>query len=229
MKTDRNLTSDRMIKIAPSILSANFAKLEEQIHLIEEGGADWVHLDIMDGHFVPNITFGPMIVKSIRSLTKLPLDAHLMIEHPDRYLEHFQQAGVDRITVHVEACVHLHRTIQKISSLGMKTGVTLNPSTPAATLKEILPFVDLVLVMTVNPGFGGQKFIASMISKVEEIAEMLSSINPKAYLQVDGGVDETNAAKLTAAGANVLVAGNAVFSKKNIPRAVRNLRKAASA
>jgi ribulose-phosphate 3-epimerase len=217
-----------MIKIAPSILSANFAKLEQQIRLIEEGGADWVHLDIMDGHFVPNITFGPMIVKSIRSLTKLPLDAHLMIEHPDRYLESFQQAGVDRLTVHVETCVHLHRTIQKISALGMKPGVTLNPSTPAAALKEVLPFVDLVLVMTVNPGFGGQKFITSMISKIEEISEMLSVVNPKAFLEVDGGVDEANASKLTAAGANVLVAGHSIFSKKNIPQAVRHLRKAAS-
>lgn len=215
-------------KIAPSILSADFSNLEQQIRLIEQGGADWIHLDIMDGHFVPNITFGPMIVESIRSLTKLPLDAHLMVEHPDRYLENFQRAGVNRLTVHVEACVHLHRTIQKISSLGMKTGVTLNPSTPASTLKEILPYVDLVLVMTVNPGFGGQKFISSMYSKIEEIAEMLSTTGSEAYLEVDGGVDEQNASKLRSAGANVLVAGNAIFSKKNIPQAIRNLRKAAS-
>lgn len=216
-----------MIKIAPSILSADFSSLKEQIRLVEKGGADWLHLDIMDGHFVPNITFGPMVIKAIRSVTKLPLDAHLMIDNPDRYLENFKLAGVDRLTVHVETCPHLHRTIQHIKKLGMQPGVTLNPSTPASSLKEIIPFVDLVLVMTVNPGFGGQKFIRSMIKKIKEISGMINAHNSSIYLEVDGGVDESNASELVAAGANVLVAGYSIFSKNNIPRSIRNLKKAA--
>ena len=216
-----------MIKIAPSILSADFSSLKEQIRLVEKGGADWLHLDIMDGHFVPNITFGPMVIKAIRSVTKLPLDAHLMIENPDRYLENFKSAGVDRLTVHVETCPHLHRTIQHIKKLGMKPGVTLNPSTPASSLKEIIPFVDLVLVMTVNPGFGGQKFIRSMIKKIKEISGIINTYNSSIYLEVDGGVDESNASELAAAGANVLVAGHSIFSKNNIPLSIYNLRKAA--
>ena len=217
-----------LVKIAPSVLSADFTNLERQISLIEKGGADWVHLDIMDGHFVPNITFGPMVARAIRSLTKLPLDAHLMIEQPDRYLQHFSDAGVNRLTVHVETCPHLHRTVQRIRELGMKPGVTLNPSTPASSLREIISFVDLVLVMTVNPGFGGQKFIRSMLAKIREIKGMLLKSNPKAYLEVDGGVDESNASELVRAGSNVLVAGNSIFSKKNIPAAVKGLRKAAA-
>jgi ribulose-phosphate 3-epimerase len=216
-----------MIKIAPSILSADFTQLKQQVRLVEKGGADWLHLDIMDGHFVPNITFGPMIVKAIRSITKLPLDAHLMIKNSDAYLKAFNEAGTDRVTVHVETCQHLHRTVQQIKKLGMKSGVCLNPSTPASSLLEILPFVDLVLVMTVNPGFGGQKFIRSMFDKIKEISEMISETNKKIELEVDGGVDETNAAELIDAGATVLVAGNSIFSKKNITQAVRNLRKAA--
>lgn len=216
-----------MIKIAPSILSADFSSLKEQIHLVEKGGADWLHLDIMDGHFVPNITFGPMVVKAIRSVTKLPLDAHLMIENPDQYLENFKSSGVDRLTVHVETCPHLHRTIQRIKELGMKPGVTLNPSTPASSLKEIIPYIDLVLVMTVNPGFGGQKFIRSILKKIKEISGMINAFNSSIYLEVDGGVDEKNAAELVEAGATVLVAGYSIFSKNNIPQSIRNLRKAA--
>ncbi len=217
----------RKIIIAPSVLSADFSRLEEQIRLVEKGGADWLHLDIMDGNFVPNITFGPMIVKTIRSMTKLPLDTHLMIKSPERFIESFRKAGSDRLTVHVETCSHLHRTVEAIKELGAKAGVTLNPATPASSLKEILPYVDLVLVMTVNPGFGGQKFIRSMLRKVREMNEMISSVNPKIHLEVDGGVDETNAFELVKAGANAFVAGHSIFSKRDITGAVRKLRKAA--
>ncbi len=216
-----------MIKIAPSILSANFANLEQQIKLVEKGGADWIHLDIMDGHFVPNITFGPMVVKTISNITNLPLDAHLMIQNPDKYLEDFQKAGTNRLTVHVEACIHLHRTIQHIKELGMKAGVSLNPATPISTVKEILLIVDQVLVMTVNPGFGGQEFIQSTLKKVNDISQLIVNTKKKIELEVDGGVDESNAAALAKAGATVLVAGYSIFSKRNISQAVKNIRKAA--
>lgn len=216
-----------MIKIAPSILSANFANLEQQIKLVEKGGADWIHLDIMDGHFVPNITFGPMVVKTIGNITNLPLDAHLMIQNPDKYLEDFQKAGTNRLTVHVEACIHLHRTIQGIKELGMKAGISLNPATPISTVKEILPIVDQVLVMTVNPGFGGQEFIQSTLKKVNDISQLIVNTKKKIELEVDGGVDESNAAALAKAGATVLVAGYSIFSKRNISQAVKNIRKAA--
>lgn len=215
------------IKIAPSILSADFTCLREEIKAVEKGGADWLHLDIMDGHFVPNITFGPMVIKAIRTLTRLPLDTHLMVQHPDKFLEDCKNAGCDRITVHVETSPHLHRTIEKIQQLGMKAGVTLNPATPASAIKETLPYVDLVLIMTVNPGFGGQKFITSMIHKVGEVADMISAGNNDCYLEVDGGVDLSNAHQLVQAGANVLVAGNYIFSHKNISQAIKTLRKAA--
>lgn len=216
-----------MIKIAPSILSANFANLEQQIKLVEKGGADWIHLDIMDGHFVPNITFGPMVVKIIGNITNLPLDAHLMIQNPDKYLEDFQKAGTNRLTVHVEACIHLHRTIQGIKELGMKAGISLNPATPISTVKKILPIVDQVLVMTVNPGFGGQEFIQSTLKKVNDISQLIVNTKKKIELEVDGGVDESNAAALAKAGATVLVAGYSIFSKRNISQAVKNIRKAA--
>lgn len=218
-----------MITIAPSVLSANFGNLQQQIKLVEQGGADWLHLDIMDGHFVPNITFGPMIVRTIRSLTKLPLDTHLMITKPEKYLEDFKSAGATRLTVHVETCPHLHRTVEKIKELGLKAGVTLNPATSASTLKDIIPYVDLVLIMTVNPGFGGQKFISSMLQKIEDVAEMIALDGRGIPLEVDGGIDEVTAPKVVAAGANVLVAGNSIFSKKNIPQAVRTLRRSAEA
>jgi ribulose-phosphate 3-epimerase len=216
------------VTLAPSILSADFAKLAEQIRAAERGGADWLHLDVMDGHFVPNITFGPVIVKSVRSLTRLPLDTHLMIRQPERYIEAFGEAGADRLTVHVETCPHLHRTVEQIRKAGMSPGVTLNPATPASSLKEIIPYVDLVLVMTVNPGFGGQKFIRSMLPKIREIRKMVEAVNPGAHVEADGGVDAANAAAIVAAGADVLVAGHAIFSHRNVASAVRNLRRAAS-
>jgi ribulose-phosphate 3-epimerase len=216
-----------MLKIAPSILSANFTNLEHQIRMIEKGGADWIHLDVMDGHFVPNITFGPLVVKTIRSITKLPLDTHLMIENPEKYLLDFKMAGTNRLTVHVEASIHLHRTVQRIKELGMKAGVSLNPATHVSTIKEILPIVDQILVMTVNPGFGGQKFIESNITKVLEISMMIGKVRKRIELEVDGGVSEINAKVLVDAGATVLVAGNSIFSKKNIPLAIQNLRKIA--
>jgi ribulose-phosphate 3-epimerase len=216
-------------KIAPSLLSANFARLAEQIKMVERGKADWLHLDIMDGHFVPNITFGPLVVRSIRPITKLPLDAHLMVENPDQYLDDFREAGVDHITVHVEGSRHLHRTIQKIKKLGLKAGVSLNPATPAISLREILPFVDQVLVMSVNPGFGGQSFIRQSLRKIQEIVMMAEAIDKVIDISVDGGVDERNASEIVSAGATVLVAGFTIFSKKNIPQAVKNLRSAVTA
>ncbi len=215
------------ILIAPSILSADFRRLEDQIHEVERAGADWLHLDVMDGHFVPNITFGPILVKSIRSVTRLPLDTHLMVERPERFLRDFRDAGTDRITVHVETCPHLHRTIHQIKELGLKAGVTLNPATFVSTLEEILPSVDLVLVMTVNPGFGGQEFISSMIEKIQKVREMIDRINPEVLLQVDGGVSVHNASLLVKAGVNVLVAGNSIFGQQNVGKALKDLRKAA--
>ncbi|TAK53863.1 MAG: ribulose-phosphate 3-epimerase [Bacteroidetes bacterium] len=211
------------VLIAPSILSADFRNLEQQIHQAEQGGANWIHLDVMDGHFVPNISFGPMVVKTVRSITTLPLDTHLMIEKPERYLEAFKNAGSDILTVHAETCPHLHRTIQQIKQLGMKAGVSLNPSTPTNSLKEIIEFVDLILVMTVNPGFGGQKFIESMLGKIQEISNMIGK--RKIYLEVDGGIDVETAPKVVKAGANVLVAGNSVFGARSIVGAVKGLRK----
>lgn len=215
------------LKIAPSLLSADFARLSDQIKLAEKGKADWLHLDIMDGHFVPNITFGPLVVRSIRPITKLPLDAHLMVEDPDQFIDDFRSAGVDHITVHVEGCRHLHRTIQKIKKLGLKAGVSLNPATPAISLREILPFVDQVLVMSVNPGFGGQSFIRQSLRKIQEIGMMAEAIDKVIDISVDGGVDDSNASEIVGAGATVLVAGYTIFSKKNIPQAVKNLRNAA--
>jgi ribulose-phosphate 3-epimerase len=201
-----------MIKLAPSILSADFGRLAEDVKAAEEAGADWIHVDVMDGHFVPNITIGPVITQAVRRATKLPVDVHLMIEQPERYLEAFAKAGADILTVHQETCPHLHRTVDRIRELGVKPGVTVNPSTPVDSLSEIIPYVDLVLIMSVNPGFGGQRYIPASGDKLERARQLLDSRGkPGAELQVDGGIDATTAAAAVRAGATCLVAGSAVF------------------
>lgn len=213
-----------MVKIAPSILSANFAKLGEEIKDVEEGGADWIHIDVMDGHFVPNITMGPLVVGAVRPVTKLPLDVHLMIENPDQYLEAFAKAGADTISVHVEACRHLHRTIQEIRSLGINPGVVLNPATPIEWIAPILGDVGLVLLMTVNPGFGGQAFIESVVPKIEKLYRLKEEQGLAFDIEVDGGIDPETAQKCKQAGATVLVAGSNIFKSKNRKQAIRALK-----
>jgi ribulose-phosphate 3-epimerase len=198
--------------LAPSILSADFTRLGEQLAQCEAAGADWIHVDVMDGDFVPNITVGPLVVAACKRATRLPLDVHLMVSHPERHLEAFARAGADRLTVHVETCPHLHRTLQQIASLGVKPGVTLNPATPAAWLQPALPQADLVLVMTVNPGFGGQQFIGGMLSKISEIRGMMNAIHSTAWLEVDGGISAETLPLARQAGANAFVAGNAIFN-----------------
>lgn len=213
-----------MIKIAPSILSADFAKLGEEIKDVERGGADYIHVDVMDGHFVPNITIGPLIVEAIRPVTKLPLDVHLMIENPDQYIEEFARAGADYITVHVEACKHLHRTIGLIKSLGVKAGVVLNPATPVNTIQHIIKHVDMVLLMSVNPGFGGQSFIREVLPKIREVKAMADEFNPALEIEIDGGVNEETAKLCIEAGANVLVAGSAIYNKSDRKAAIAAIR-----
>ncbi len=213
-------------KIAPSILSADFTRLGEQIAESEAGGADWIHVDVMDGHFVPNITIGPMIVEAARRATELPLDVHLMIENPDRYLSAFVAAGADWLTVHQEACPHLHRTAQQIRELGARPGVAVNPATPVELLVDALPLVDLVLVMTVNPGFGGQSFIRECLPKIARLARAVASAGLQdVEIEVDGGIDPKTAPDVAAAGATVLVAGSAVFGSGSIQDNVRAIRR----
>ena len=216
----------RPIQIAPSILSSDFARLADEIAAVERAGADLLHIDVMDGHFVPNLTVGPPIVEAVRKVTKLPLDVHLMITNADAFIPEFARAGADYLTVHVEACPHLHRTIQSIKELGVKAGVTLNPATPVHTLQEILADVDLVLIMSVNPGFGGQKFIPSCLAKVKAVRQMLDRIGSHALLEVDGGVKAENAAQVLEAGADGLVAGSAIFSGSDYTANIAALRTA---
>ncbi len=214
-----------MITISPSLLSSDFADLRNQIRLAEEGGADWIHLDVMDGHFVPNLTIGPPVISAIRKATRLPLDTHLMITNAERFLEMYREAGADIITVHYEACRHLHRAIQRIKELGAKASVSLNPATPVTVLQDILGDVDMVLLMTVNPGFGGQTFIPRSLERIRALASMLETANPSVLIEVDGGIDETTVHDVVRAGARVLVSGHYIFSSHDVPAAVRTLRK----
>ncbi|MCA1321355.1 ribulose-phosphate 3-epimerase [Bacillus tianshenii] len=213
-----------MIKIAPSILSADFANLQKDIHDVEQGGADYIHIDVMDGHFVPNITIGPLVVEAIRPITTLPLDVHLMIEDPDTYIPAFAKAGADIISVHVEACRHLHRTVQLIKAEGVKAGVVINPATPVESIIPILDDVDLVLLMTVNPGFGGQAFIESVLPKISQVRSLITERGLSVEVEVDGGVNPETAARCVEAGADVLVAGSAIYQQADRKKAISSIR-----
>jgi ribulose-phosphate 3-epimerase len=218
-----------MIKLAPSILSADFARLGEQVKEADAAGADYIHVDVMDGQFVPNITMGPVVVAAIRPVTRLPLDVHLMIKSPDKYIADYANAGADIITVHQEACTHLHRVVEQIKETGKRAGVAINPATPIGTLEEILPFVDLVLLMTVNPGFGGQSFIETMPQKVAAMRKMIDARGLNVELEVDGGIHAETAPHVVKAGAEVLVAGSAVFnSQTSVRDAIKRLRESAT-
>jgi ribulose-phosphate 3-epimerase len=212
--------------IAPSLLAADFARLGEEVAAIERAGADWIHLDVMDGHFVPNITFGPLVVKALRPHTKLPLDVHLMIAPVDPYIAAFAEAGADHISVHPEAGPHLHRSLQLIRSHGKKAGVVLNPATPVEAIIHVLELTDLIMVMTVNPGFGGQAFIASQLSKIAELRRMIDASGRSIFLQVDGGITAATATKVLAAGADCLIAGTAIFGAEDYSKAVADIRAA---
>ena len=217
-----------MIKLAPSILSADFARLLEDVKKVEKAGCEYLHIDVMDGHFVPNITLGPTIVKSLRKDVNMVFDTHLMIENPDNYIKDFVDAGSDLIVVHAEACRHLHRTIQNIKSYNVKVGVALNPATSIESIKHIIEDVDMVLIMTVNPGFGGQSFIESMLEKIKELKQLIDDKNLNVDIQVDGGIKPDNIHKVVEAGANIIVAGSAIFNSENIEETVSLMRKNAS-
>ena len=213
-----------MKMIAPSILSADFTRLGEEIRAVEAAGADWIHADIMDGHFVPNITFGPMVVEAVRRVTRLPIDVHLMISEPERYIADFAKAGADYISVHVETCIHLHRTVQLIRDAGARPGVVLNPATPLEALQWILEYADLVLVVSVNPGFGGQAFIANSIEKIQRLRQMIMEKRLTTLIEIDGGVSDKTIGNIAAAGADVFVAGSAIFGSRDYAAAIRGLR-----
>jgi ribulose-phosphate 3-epimerase len=218
-----------MKRIAPSILSADFSRLSEEIAAVEAAGADWIHIDVMDGHFVPNITIGPVVVASIRKTTKLPFDVHLMIENPERYIDAFAESGADVITVHAEATVHLHRTVAMIRERGLKAGVSLNPATPLCRIEPILRDLNLLLIMTVNPGFGGQKFIEGSLSRIRQAKEMIRAAAPEVLLEVDGGVTLKNIRTIADAGADILVAGSAVFGSGDYPATIGAMKALLSA
>jgi len=211
--------------VAPSILSADFSKLGDEIRSVEAAGADWIHVDVMDGHFVPNITMGPLIVDAVRQVTALPIDVHLMIENPDRYVTDFANAGASLISVHVEACTHLNLTVQKIKEAGLQAGAVLNPTTAVDSLQWVLEYIDLVLIMSVNPGFGGQAFIPNSVDKIRNVHQMLEERDLTVFLEVDGGVNDRTISSVAGAGANVFVAGSAVFGNKDYAKAIRQLRK----
>jgi ribulose-phosphate 3-epimerase len=216
----------KMIKIAPSILAADFTKLAEEVKEVEAAGADLLHIDVMDGHFVPNISLGAIVVEALRPVTALPLDVHLMIENPDLYIEQFAKAGADYITVHVEACTHLHRTLQLIRSMGVKSGVVLNPHTPVESILHVLDEIDIVLFMTVNPGFGGQKFIHSVLPKVKQLADIIRERNLPIEIEIDGGINEETIIPCIEAGATILVAGSAIYNSSDRATALQRIRAA---
>lgn len=217
----------KSLMIAPSILSADFSRLGEEVRAVEAAGADVIHVDVMDGHFVPNITIGPLVVKAVRAVTSLPVDVHLMITNPDRYLQDFIDAGADWVTVHVEACVHLHRTLTYIRSQGKKAGAVLNPATSLSTLDYVLEEVDLVMLMSVNPGFGGQSFIESTLAKTAKLRQMLDAVNPSAGIEIDGGVSPATIGRIASAGANIFVAGSAIYGQNDYPSVIRAMKEQA--
>ena len=216
--------SERKTLVAPSLLSADFGRLAEEARAVEEAGADWIHVDVMDGHFVPNITIGPLVVEGVRRYTRLPLDVHLMIENPDQYIQDFADAGADIITVHAETCPHLHRTVTLIKETGKKAGVALNPSTSLSLLENILPDVDMALLMSVNPGFGGQSFIPGSLAKAAKLKSMVDDLGLETDIEMDGGIKPSNAAKVRDSGVNVLVAGSAVFGSDDYSAAISAIR-----